>query len=297
MPDFKLIKSVIKGTATFIPGVNYFLNKKKKKSRHSGSDALFSYSLWLSTLVYLDEHKLQPDYSRLAEIGNGGSLGIAFCALMTGTKNYFSFEYSENIDFREQIELLKRISLLFDKSEPIHQFEKINIKISDYSFPEQKVLSKAYRSQLLKQLKQDLQNKLVASDLIFLVNSWEVQNPLDITFAFSRAVMEHVNDPNYIYQKIFSHMTPESFMLHDIEFHSHEITKNLNGHLLLAPWLWNIIIGKRPFYLNRLRMEGHNRCIVENGFTINMVNELYANENRRFPIGGVVVARKTMPHH
>ena len=294
MPDFKLITSVIKGAVTFIPGANYFLNKKKKKTRHSGSDSVFSYSLWLSNLVYLTEHKIQPDYSRLVEIGNGGSLGIAFCALMTGTKKYFSFEYKENIAFQEQIELLEQIALLFDKSEPIHFYEKINIRISDNSFPADRVLPQMQRTQLLKQLKQDLQNKLVGSDLIVLVNNWEIQKPLNITFAFSRAVMEHVSDPNYIYQSIYSHMATGAVMLHDIEFHSHGITKTITGHTQVAPWLWHIIVGRRPFYLNRLKMSDHTRCMVENGFSINISKELYVAENEKFSIGGVVVAEKIM---
>ncbi len=90
------------------------------------------------------------------------------------------------------------------------------------------------RDQLLKRLKQDLRNKLVDSDLIFLVNNWEIQNPLNITFAFSRAVMEHVNNPHIIYRSLNNHLSNGSIMLHDIEFHSHGVTKTLNGHLQIT---------------------------------------------------------------
>lgn len=268
MGDKKLIKAIFKGALTFIPGVNFVLEKKKKKSRHSGSGALFSYSLWLSNLVYLAENKIQPNYSRLAEIGNGGSLGIAFCAILTGTNKYFSFEYKHNIDYKEQIQLLERISVLFDKAEPIHHFNNISITVSDSTFPQHLVLPKLQREVLLKQIKEDLQNELVGSDLIILVNNWETQNPLNITFAFSRAVMEHVNDPNYIYQKMFFHMCANAIMLHDIEFHSHGITNKINGHYKIPNLLWRIIFGKRPFFLNRLKASDHIKCIRENGFKV-----------------------------
>lgn len=295
MVDKKLIKAIFKGALTFIPGVNFVLEKKKKKSRHSGSDALFSYSLWLSNLVYLAENKIRPNFSSLAEIGNGGSLGIAFCAIFTGTKKYYSFEHNDYIDYQEQIQLLERISVLFDKSEPIHYYEKINIGISDSSFPEQMILPQPQRDQLLKELKQDLQNKLVGSGLIFLINNWEIQRPLNITFAFSRAVMEHVKDPNYIYQKIYSHMSANAMMLHDIEFHSHGITNKINGHYKIPNLLWRIIFGKRPFFLNRFGISDHSKCIRANGFKVileqnKILDDLFHLE--KVINGGVIIAEK-----
>lgn len=296
MADKKLIKAIFKGALTFIPGVNFVLEKKKKKSRHSGSDALFSYSLWLSNLVYLAENKIQPNNSRLAEIGNGGSLGIAFCAILTGTNKYFSFEYKHNIDYKEQIQLLERISVLFDKAEPIHHFNNISITISDSSFPQHLVLPKLEREVLLEQLKGDLQNELVGSDLIILVNNWETQNPLNITFAFSRAVMEHVNDPDYIYQKIFSHMSAHAMMLHDIEFHSHGITDKINGHYKIPNFLWSIIFGKRPFFLNRLNASDHSKCIKEIGFKVILEQEKIIEDPSRLEKvinSGVIISEKS----
>lgn len=294
MLDFKLIKSVVKGAITFIPGSQYFLDKKKKKSIHSGSDALFSYSLWLSNLSFLKENSIQPDFSRVAEIGNGGSLGIAFCAILTGADKYFSFEFRENIDFLEQIQLLERISLLFDKSEPIHHYERINIRISDYSFPEDEVLPIIQRKRLVKQLKQDLQNELVGSDLISLINNWEIQSPLNITYGFSRAVMEHVNDPKYIYQKIYTHLVVGALMLHDIEFHSHGITVKTNGHYKISLPLWKIIHGKREFYLNRFMFDDHMNSIKKCGFKYLKSDIVYEdlNSSRKNLNGAVIIAQK-----
>lgn len=294
MLDFKLIKSIGKGAITFIPGSNYFLAKKKKKSRHSGSDALFSYSLWLSNMVYLSEHRIKPDYTRLVEIGNGGALGIAFCAILTGTSKYFSFEHNQNINYKEQIELLESISLLFDKSEPIHHYERVNIRISDHSYPENKVLPKTQRKRLVKQLKQDLHNKLIGSDLIFLVQNWEIQNPLNITFAFSRAVMEHVNDPNYIYHKVFSHLLAGAFMLHDIEFHSHGITTKINDHFKIQLPIWKIIRGKRAFYLNRFKPVDHINSMTNCGFKNLKSDIVYENSkpNEKEIYGAVMIAQK-----
>jgi len=291
MIDRKIVVAVIKGAITFIPGANYFLNIKRKKTRHSGANALFSYSLWLTNLVYFVEQKIQPDFSRLAEIGNGGSLGLAFCAFLTGTKKYFSFEYRDNIDFQEQIELLEIISLFFDKSEPIHYFEKINIKVTDYSFPEQIVLPKEQRTKLLQLLKLDLQNKLVGSELIILVNNWEVQNPLNISFVFSRAVMEHVKSPLAIYKALKIHMNEDALMLHDIEFHSHGITSMHGDHRKISFWLWFIIFGKRPFYLNRLNMFDHIHLIANSGFSILKSDERFIG-NSHLSFGGVIVGKR-----
>jgi hypothetical protein len=291
MMDYKLLKSILKGALTFVPGVGSYLSKKKEKSQHSGSDDIFVYSLWLSTLVYLKENNLVAELSKICEIGNGGSLGIAFCALLTGFQKYYSLELRENIDFDKQLQLLDQIESLFNRKERIEHFDRLNIKIDNYEFPKETALPFQERAELVKKLKKELLNELVDSELISIVHNWDLKSSLGITFAFSRAAMEHVNNPHKIYQALNKHLIQGSFMLHDIEYHSHGITNSMNGHLRISPWIWFIIVGRRPFYLNRYQMSDHLSSIIENGFSIVKTNELYYDDNQTF-IGGVIVAVK-----
>lgn len=293
--DYKLVKSIIKGAFTFIPGVNYILEKKRKKSIHSGSNAEFVYSLWLSVLVYLSENNIKPNLIKLGEVGNGGSLGIAFCAILTGTKEYYDFEYKRNINIHKQIELLDKILLLFKDKTAIKSFNQINIKVKNHDFPSDLVLS--YRKQVLlsEKLKQDLHNALLGSGLIRIVKQWEASPSLALNFVFSRATMEHVLKPNGIYQAIYRHLLPSSYTMHDIEFHSHGLTKRLDGHMNISTFWWPIVFGRRTFFLNRWDMDEHIRAIKQCGFSIKYLNEVIVSdvqETDEVLYGGVVLAKK-----
>jgi hypothetical protein len=295
MVDYKLLKSIIKGAFTFIPGVCFLLEKKKKESMHSGSNAEFVYSLWLSVLVYMKENKIKPNLSKIGEVGNGGSLGIAFCAILTGTKKYYDLEYKGNINILRQIELLDQILILFKEKTPIKSFDQINIKVIDQDFPSDLILPYKKQIEIAEKLKKDLHNKLNDSNLIHLVNRWESASSLYLNFVFSRAVMEHILNPLDVYKAINKHLLPDSYMFHDIEFHSHGITHQINDHLKISDFWWSIIFGKRPFYLNRWEMKQHLSTIEKTGFLITKSYEIFRynqHSKEQKSYGAVVVAKK-----
>jgi len=292
--DYKLLKSIIKGSFTFIPGVNYLLEKKKRKSMHSGSNAEFVYSLWLSVLVYLSENKIKTSLSKIGEVGNGGSLGIAFCALLTGSKEYYDFEYKGNINIPRQIELLDQILILFNEKTPIKSYDHINIKVLDQSFPNDLIFSYEKQIEIAEKLKKDLHNNLNDSKLIHLVKHWERASSLSLNFVFSRAVMEHVLKPLDVYKAINKHLLPNSYMLHDIEFHSHGLTQQIDGHMRISNFWWYIIFGKRSFYNNRWRMEQHLLTIKKTGFLIKKFQEIFRTDQyskKQISYGGVIVSK------
>ncbi|HAF30092.1 MAG TPA: hypothetical protein DCG75_13710 [Bacteroidales bacterium] len=294
--DYKLAKSIIKGALTFVPGVSILLERKKKKSVHSGSIAEFVYSLWLSLLVFLQENNVAANLSKIGEIGNGGSLGIAFCAILTGSQEYYSLELRDNIDFSKNKKLLDELMILFQKKTPIKKYENINIKIKSYNFPEELILPYQKQLELVGSLKQDLDNNLLNSNYIRIVDQWESKPSLALNFVFSRAVMEHVLDPSEVYQAISKHLLTDSHMLHDIEFHSHGVTKQIDGLLRIHPFWWYIVFGKRSFFNNRWVMERHISAMGKNNFSIEKSYKTFVNSNNdaaaQMVNGGIVLAKK-----
>lgn len=294
MVDQKLVISVIKGILTYIPGLGVFLDKKKGKSRHSGSDASFAYSLWFSMLVLFNEKKIDVNYSKIGEVGNGGSLGVAFCALLTGVKEYCSFEIRTYIDFTEQKKLLNDVYQLLKEKTPITRYANLNISIENANLPYNFIKTTPLEQEkIYNELLSDLNNQLINSKYIKLIPDWENQGSLNLTFIFSRAVMEHVNNPAHAYSAIANHLKSGGYMLHDIEFHSHGLTKTLTGHYEIQEFLWKIISGKRQFFLNRFKLNDHNTAVQAAGFyiDISIPNFKIQNEKKEM-IGGVILARK-----
>ena len=290
-----MLKAVGKGLITFVPGATNFIDKRKKKSRHSSSNAEFAYSLWLSALVFLYENNIKANLSKIGEIGNGGSLGLAFCAILTGSQRYYDLEFYDNINISEQLLLLDEIAQLFQNKTPIRKFDSINIKIKNYNFPADIVLSEREQLLIIEQLKTEIKSGFVNSKLISIIDNWESAPSLALDFVFSRAVMEHVKNPSEIYASIKKHLKEGSYMFHDIELHSHGISKQINGHLQIKTFWYRIIVGKRPFLLNRWTFSDHLNEIKKQGFfpvITDRVMKLDSETLHEAEFGAVLLAKK-----
>lgn len=293
MIDKKKIKSIIKGAITFVPFVNLYLNKKKSKTKYSGSNAEFCYSLWLSMLVHFDENNFKPTLKKIGEIGNGGSLGVGICALLTGTEEYFSFELNNYIDREQNLRLLDEIVTLFKNQKEIKKYEQLNIKINNYKYPSNLISQLNIDETFINEIKTEIENKFENSKRIKIINNYTTQNT-EIDFVFSRAVMEHVLNPETIYRFISENIKTSTSMFHDIEFHSHNVTNNINGHYKISKFIWKIIFGNRKYFLNRWDLTKHLNSIKENNFEIIKVAENYKkiNNQEEVCIGTTIIAKR-----
>ena len=109
MTDIMTVKAIAKGLLTYIPGVVNVLDKKKSSTKHSGANAEFCYTLWLSLLEKMHKDGVNPIFERVGELGCGGSVGVGICALLTGTKQYFALEIENHFDRKNNLKLLDEI--------------------------------------------------------------------------------------------------------------------------------------------------------------------------------------------
>ena len=267
MIDINLIKSILKGMFTFIPGVLFLKNIKAKKLNHSCSKAEFCYNLWLSILIYIDEKKIKPKLNVIGEFGNGGSLGIGLCALLTGTEEYYSIDIDNQFDIDANLEILDNLLILFKQKTAISKkYSNINICLNNYYYPEELIEKKYLNGEFINKLKKEIKN--INNKGNSIIKIWDNNKAKKLDFTFSRAVMEHVVNPEVIYKFIFQNSYNQSYTFHDIEFHSHNITKSINGHYFINKFWWKIIFGKRIYFLNRWMLKDHIKSLNANKFSI-----------------------------
>ncbi|MFC2152999.1 methyltransferase domain-containing protein [Bacteroidota bacterium] len=236
--DINVVKAAIKGVVTFIPFVSLIINiHKRNKHNHSGSNALFCYTLWMKIITFLQNSNCPIQFESIAEIGSGGSLGLGFCALLTGSKKYTILEIEKNFDSNKNLQLFEEILSLFKANTKVpsnKQFEQINIKTNDIEYYnriiDQVDLGNYLSDKRIREIRENILFK--SSNLIEYNFDWGKNPPINAQFdlLFSRAVMEHVNSPNLVYKNIYNVLKSGGIMLHDIEFHSHGITKSWYGH-------------------------------------------------------------------
>jgi hypothetical protein len=67
-------------------------------------------------------------------------------------------------------------------------------------------------------------------------------------------------------------------MSHQIDFRSHNLTSEWNGHRAIPDWLWNIMVGKRAYLINREPWSVHRRVITDCGFEIVSAMQQYRHD-------------------
>ena len=100
-----------------------------------------------------------------------------------------------------------------------------------------------------------------------------------IDFIFSISVLEHINDPDAIYQACYSWLRPGGVMAHKIDLSSHGITRHWNGHYWVPHWLWLLIVGRRTYSINRLLPDEHLLIAQQAGFQVISVENVSVEKN------------------
>lgn len=271
MKNKEILIPIIKGILTYLPG--YDILKKNKVSLHSGSQARFCYSFWLRHYVYISQYTNPFSLKYIGELGSGGSLGIGICALLTGAKQYTALEIENNFNLKLNLNLLDEIYDLFiaKTSIPDHdEFPQINLILNDYSYPKNLLVNTNFNRNFYHKIRDDLclyQYEDRDESYIRYIYDWEsktknFKNYFD--YIFSRAVMEHVEGIEFIYNQLSSFLKLNGFMFHDIEFHSHGLTYHWNDYYKISQTLWKLIHGNRKYFINRFKPSFHYKCLINN---------------------------------
>ena len=94
----------------------------------------------------------------------------------------------------------------------------------------------------------------------------ELRGTLDLVF--SQAVLEHVDGLPEVYRAMYAWLKPGGYMSHQIDFKCHGLSGEWNGYRGYPEPLWKLVLGSRPFLLNRQPWSTHARLLEENGFEL-----------------------------
>lgn len=272
-------KMIIEGLLSWLPGLGNIGLKGKVITDYT-LPARYYYSVWLRHLVMGQKNGLIGIPACVAELGPGQSLGIGISALLSGASSYYALD---RIPFAstDQGQILHDLINLFERMEDIpdnNEFKSVEPHLESYDFPRhvlsEKHLKKTLNEKRLKSIEEALKadgqnshNDVVVSYMVPW-NNEKIINPGSIDFLFSQAVLEHVDDPEGAYQSIFKWLKPGAMMSHAIDFRSHGLAHDWNGHWTYSRSVWRLIQGKRPYLLNRMPYSAHIDLVRKSGFDI-----------------------------
>jgi hypothetical protein len=271
--------AIIKGVVSYLPG-----GLKLATNRWGGTDSVrYCYSVWMRHFVraaLLGKDRFQS----VAELGPGDSLGIGLAAMLTGADSYCALDIKAYAQSAQNLKIFDQLVRLLQREEPIpgaSEYPAMWPPLTSYEFPRQ-ILTPARLVECLQPDRLDAIRRALGGDAnspvrVAYAAPWDQTVNIrreSIDFAFSQAVLEHVDDVGGTYRALASWLKPGALMSHTIDFKSHGLTRDWNGHWTVGERTWKILRGKGRCLINRMPHSAHTAEMQRNGLEI-------VNEHRR----------------
>jgi len=271
-----LLNLLIKGLASRIPGIY----KLSPRSPTGGTDsATYCYEIWLKHLTMLWESGLRAIPDSIAELGPGDSIGLGLAALLSGINKYHALDVVNYINTERNLLIFDQLVKLFKKREgrPSRGWPDYDRYLDAHLFPSHILTEKVLDSALSLERIQSIRNALLNNGSgngevsIKYISPWNDPQVIaegSVDLIISHSVLEHVNELESAYRAFLSWLKPNGVMSHQIDFSSHGMSEEWNGHWAYSPLLWSMIVGKRPNMINRQPCSAHISLMKSNGFKI-----------------------------
>jgi SAM-dependent methyltransferase len=270
-------KAIMSGLATYVPGYNFM------KQTDGTTDARYCYSVWMRHLrLACDSRQLRTPPRVIAELGPGDSIGIGLAALISGSEKFYAFDLVPYAIVGTNLQIFDELVRLLASRSPIPaDGECLGVypRLSTYEFPkdilDDDFLAAALDPQRLARIRRSVETmNSPASDIVYMA-PWAdsgVVREASVDMIYSQAVLEHVDDLVGAYRAMRRWLRPGGLMSHQIDFRCHGKATNWDGHWAYPDGLWRIVVGRRPYLLNRQPHSTHVRLLAENNFRL--VNDL-----------------------
>ena len=259
---------IIKGALTFVMPPGFY-------GRKSGGsyDARYCYSVFMRHLVRLNEELAFRVPSSVAEIGPGDSIGMGLCALLSGAEEYIGLDVVRFTDISGNIGIFDELVHMFRDREPIPdeaEFPRVLPKLTSYDFPHHILDDELLEDTLADARIGNIRKMLTmgGGEVIRYAAPWSdpaIVEKSRVSWIFSQAVLEHIDDLETSYAAFAGWLTPGGIMSHQVDFKCHNSAHAWNGHWAAPEWIWKIVRGKRPYFLNRQPVTRHRELLQANG--------------------------------
>lgn len=279
--------AVARGVLSHLPGLTMIGVEKTGGT----NTARYCYSVWLRHLVKSRENGLEANPAAVAELGPGDSLGIGLAALISGAERYIALDISKYAHQRRNLDIFNELIALFEAREPIpgdDEFPKVRPRLKDYGFPAL-ILTSARMEQALSpdrlnRIKEALESDDADNSMIRYSAPWYGEKEIEersVDLLLSQAVLEHVDNLHLAYAAMRKWLKPSGHMSHTIDFTSHGLADEWNGHWRYSNFLWRLIRGRRPWLINRQPFSLHADLLARNGMSIVSIERVEAESKFR----------------
>ena len=268
----KTIRKILGGFKSYIPGgVLFHANTVDDLAR-------YCYTVWLRHLSILYKNGFTKIPNTIAELGPGDSIGTGLAGLVCGSKKFYALDVVKHTNIKNNISVFDELVTLFAKRSAMpdnNEFPRVLPRLASYNFPSEIFTNNNLEKLLDKSRIQCLRNELV--DMEKQKNSIQYMCPWhdpkiiendSVDVVFSQAVLEHVEDLKNTYDAMYKWVKKGGCISNQIDFESHGLSDEWNGHWSFSDLTWKLMKGNRPYLINREPLSKHLEAAQDAGFEI-----------------------------
>lgn len=228
------------------------------------NSADYCYTLWLIILSRIYKSGLKKHPKTILELGPGKSLGTGIAGLISGANKYYALDVTKFADTKKDLKIFNQLVKKFRRQEPTDK---------TWPFPDfilnRKKLTKLLNKKRLQNIQKAIlsQNSGLGEIQIDYFAPWENAKIIkdgSIDFIFSQATLEHIKNLDFAYSAMHQWLKPGGYMYHLIDFSSHDICREWNGHWRYSDWVWKIC----RYHINRKPYSSHIKLLKKYNFKI-----------------------------
>jgi SAM-dependent methyltransferase len=274
------VVALTKGIATRVPLLYRVFGQRHTNLDLSEATADYSYSVWIKHLAKLHETAACGVPEVIAEVGPGDTLGTGVAALLSGATRYIGVDMLPFARTGPTIEVAQGLIPLFATRRPC---EGEGLPPFRHILDKNGFLSSVLTDDLLSRSLDPSRVRAILEDVSSVVRGVIPKNGFvtyvapftegaiptaSVDFLLSHSVLEHVSDPKKSMRMFHKWLKPGAIMSHLFDLRSHGITRAWDGHRAFGEAAWSLVVGARPFLINRLPFADIVNIIECSGFRI-----------------------------
>lgn len=265
------------GAATFVPGVTSLLTRK---GTGSAASATYCYEVWLKHLTLLWANGMRRIPYTLAELGPGDSLGVGLAAMLCGVDRYYGLDAVPYSSTKSNLAVFEELVALVRARTP-----RVRSGWPDYDahldarlFPSHILTDERLERSLAADRIRRIRERLASMSpqpsgnlSIQYKAPWMGEAAIEresVDVVISHAVLQSVLDLDETYAALDAWLKPGGYMSHQIDFTSFRTAQEWNGHWAYPDAVWKVIVGRRPYLINREPHSTHVELIKRRGLTL-----------------------------
>ena len=185
---------------------------------------------------------------------------------------------AEHTNIKKNIPVFDELVTLFANHSTLpddNEFSRVFPRLDSYNFPSEIFANNNLEESLDKSRIESLRNELLdmkkQKNTIQYMCPWYDPKIIEndsVDLIFSQAVLEHVEDLRNTYHAMYRWVKKGGFISHQIDFESHGLSDQWNGHWSFSDLTWKLMKGKRQYLINREPLSKHLEAAQDAGFEI-----------------------------